>query len=127
MPGLVGLVEKQLGKGVGFRSLQDGAIDMTTASGELTFDIFSSLPQFERCLIQERTHADLSAARARGCLGGRKPISAADPRVVTARRLHKDHSLSVDQICGTLGTSRPTFCRNLTPPEVATTEREEGH
>ena len=57
MPHLVALVEELLGKGIGFRSLQDGAIDTTTASGELMFNIFSSLAQFERRLIQERTRA----------------------------------------------------------------------
>ena len=43
MPHLVGLVEELLVKGIGFRSLLDGAIDTTTASGELMFNIFSSL------------------------------------------------------------------------------------
>ena len=113
MPHLVGLVEEVLGKRIGFRSLQDGAIDTTMASGELMFNIFSSLAQFERRLIQERTQAGLAAARARGRLGGRKPISPDDPRVVTAKRLHKDQSLSIDQICKTLGISRPTFYRYL--------------
>ena len=113
MPHLVGLVEELLGKGIDFRSLQDGAIDTTTASGELMFNIFSSLAQFERRLIQERTRAGLAAARARGRLGGRKPISPDDPRVVTAKRLHRDRSLSIDQICATLGISRPTFYRYL--------------
>ena len=117
MPHLVGLVEELLGKGIGFRSLQDGAIDTTTASGELMFNIFSSLAQFERRLIQERTHAGLAAARARGRLGGRKPIRADDPRVVTAKRLHKDRSLSIDQLCKTLGISRPTFYRYLALPD----------
>ena len=56
-----------------------------------------------RRLIQERTHAGLAAARSRGRLGGRKPIKADDPRVVTAKRLHKDRSLSIDQICGCWG------------------------
>ena len=124
MPHLVGLVEDLLGKGIGFRSLQDGAIDTTTASGELMFNIFSSLAQFERSLIQERTHAGLAAARARGRLGGRKPIRADDPRVVTAKRLHKDRSLSIDQICATLGISRPTFYRYLALPEAVVTEQE---
>ena len=119
MPHLVSLVEELLGKGIGFRSLQDGAIDTTTASGELMFNIFSSLAQFERRLIQERTHAGLAAARARGRLGGRKPIRADDPRVVTAKRLHKDRSLSIDQICATLGISRPTFYRYLALSDVA--------
>ena len=119
MPHLVGLVEELLGKGIGFRSLQDGAIDTTTASGELMFNIFSSLAQFERRLIQERTYAGLAAARARDRLGGRKPIRANDPRVVTAKRLHKDRSLSIDQICKTLGISRPTFYRYLALPDDA--------
>ena len=123
MPHLVGLVEELLGKGIGFRSLQDGAIDTTTASGELMFNIFSSLAQFERRLIQERTHAGLAAARARGRLGGRRPISPDDPRVVTAKRLHKDHSLSIDQICAMLGISRPTFYRYLALPDIVGKDR----
>ena len=47
---LVGLVEELQQRGVGFRSLCDGAIDTTTASGELVFNIFSALAQFERRL-----------------------------------------------------------------------------
>ena len=113
MPHLVGLVEELLGRGIGFRSLSDGAIDTTTASGELMFNIFSSLAQFERRLIQERTRAGLSAARARGRKGGRRPIPADHPRVLTAKRLHRDRGLSIDQICRTLGISRPTFYRYL--------------
>ena len=113
MPHLVGLVEELLGKGIGFRSLLDGAIDTTTASGELMFHIFSSLAQFERRLVQERTQAGLAAARARGRLGGRRPIRADDPRVVSAKRLHKDRGLSINEICKTLGISRPTFYRYL--------------
>lgn len=113
MPHLVSLVEELLGNGIGFRSLLDGALDTTTASGVLMFHIFSSLAQFERRLVQERTTAGLTAARARGRLGGRPAITAADPRVAAAKRLHKDHSLSIDDICKTLGISRPTFYRYL--------------
>ena len=63
MPHLVSLVDDLLGKGIGFRSLLDGAIDTTTASGELMFNIFSSLAQFERRLIQERTDTTLCVSR----------------------------------------------------------------
>ena len=118
MPHLVGLVEDLMGKGIGFRSLSDGAIDTTTASGEFMFHIFSSLAQFERRLVQERTTAGLAVARARGRLGGRPAITAADPRVAAAKRLHQDRSLSIDEICATLGISRPTFYRYLALPEV---------
>ncbi len=117
MSHLVSLVEELLGKTIGFRSLCDGAIDTTTASGELMFNIFSALAQFERRLIQERTRAGLSAARARGRKGGRRPVSPDDPRVKTAKSMHKDHSMSIDQICETLKISRPTFYRYLALPD----------
>lgn len=51
MPHLVMLVEDLLARNIAFRSICDGAIDTTTASGELVFNIFSSLAQFERRLI----------------------------------------------------------------------------
>ncbi|MBM3824467.1 MAG: recombinase family protein [Verrucomicrobia bacterium] len=77
---LIDLVEQLRQRKVGFKSLCDGAIDTTTASGELIFHIFTALAQFERRLIQERTRAGLEAARARGRKGGRKPIAVGDPR-----------------------------------------------
>ena len=113
MPHLVTLIQELLEKGIAFCSLRDGAIDTTSASGELIFHIFSALAQFERRLIQERTKAGLSAARARGRKGGRKPITGDDPRVKTACRMHRDHELSVEQICKTLDISRATFYRYL--------------
>ena len=41
MPHLVSVVEELRQRGVGFKSICDGAIDTTTASGELIFNIFS--------------------------------------------------------------------------------------
>ncbi|MBV9036974.1 MAG: recombinase family protein, partial [Acidobacteriaceae bacterium] len=52
------------------KSLND-PIDTTTPHGRLTFNIFASLAEFERDLIRQRTTAGLTAARARGRLGGR--------------------------------------------------------
>jgi DNA invertase Pin-like site-specific DNA recombinase len=119
MPHLVILVEELLEKEIGFRSLCDGAIDTTTASGELVFNIFSALAQFERRLIQERTKAGLAAARARGRTGGRKAVRPSDPRVKTAKRMHRDQDLSINQICETLKISRPTFYRYLALPDTS--------
>jgi len=47
---LIDLVEDLRQRGVGFKSICDGAIDTTTASGELIFNVFASLAQFERRL-----------------------------------------------------------------------------
>lgn len=53
-----------------FRKLMTG-IDTTSPTGKLLFTIFSSLAQFERDVLIERTHEGLAAARARGRNGGR--------------------------------------------------------
>jgi DNA invertase Pin-like site-specific DNA recombinase len=100
-------------RGVGFKSICDGAIDTTTASGELIFHIFTALAQFERKLNQEPTRAGLEAARARGRLGGRKPMPVNDPRVQTAKKMHSDKSISVPDICKTIRISRATLYRYL--------------
>ncbi|RZI45460.1 recombinase family protein [Rickettsiales endosymbiont of Peranema trichophorum] len=113
MPHLVSTVEDLKNRGISFKSLCDGAIDTTTASGELVFNIFSSLAQFERKLIQERTKAGLNAARARGRNGGRKRTLSTDPKVLTARKMHKDHNMDIDNICKMLKISRATFYRYL--------------
>lgn len=112
MAHLVTLVEDLGKKGIGFRSLCDGAIDTTTASGELIFNIFSSLAQFERRLIQERTKAGLDAARARG-RNGEEKVAPDNPKVLTAKRMHKNHGMSINDICKTLKISRASFYRYL--------------
>ena len=108
---LITLVEDLRSKGIGFRSLNEGAIDTTCASGELIFNIFSALAQFERRLIQERTKAGLAAARARGRHGGRPRVTAAEAKVVLAKKLNADKTLDIDDVCKTLRISRSTFYR----------------
>jgi len=117
MPHLVVLVADLLKKKIAFKSICDGDIDTTTASGELIFNVFSSLAQFEKRLIQERTRAGLKAARARGRKGGRIPIASTDPKVQMAKRMHKDHGMSIAKICKTLKISRATFYRYVGLPD----------
>ena len=113
MSHLINLIEQLIQQGVGFKSIQDGAIDTTTASGELMFNVFSALAQFERRLIQERTKAGLAAARARGRTGGRPALSTAQPKVKMAKQLYQNKSLSIQEICSSLNISRSTFYRYL--------------
>ena len=122
MPHLVTLVEELRERGIGFRSICDGVIDTTSASGELIFNIFSSLAQFERRLTQERTRAGLKAARARGKKGGRKPLTADDPRVKMAKMLHENKGLPITSICKQMQISRTTFYRLLNIAEATKAE-----
>jgi DNA invertase Pin-like site-specific DNA recombinase len=114
MAHLVAVIEELRGRQVGFRSLGDGAIDTTTASGELVFHLFSALAQFERRLIQERARAGLAVACARGKRGGRKPLRPEDPRLQMAYTLYADQRLTVSDICHTLRISQATFYRYVT-------------
>jgi DNA invertase Pin-like site-specific DNA recombinase len=108
---LITLVEDLRSKGIGFRSLNEGAIDTTCASGELIFNIFSALAQFERRLIQERTKAGLAAARARDRNGGRPRATIGEEKVVLGKNLNADKTLDIDDIYKTLRISRSTFYR----------------
>ncbi len=111
MARLVAVIEALRGQQVGLRSLGDGAIETTTASGELIFYLFSALAQFERRLIQERTRAGHAVARARGKQGGRTPLGAEEPRVRMACALYADQSLTVLEVCRVLRISPATFYR----------------
>jgi DNA invertase Pin-like site-specific DNA recombinase len=110
---LVSVINDLRERQIHFKSIQDGAIDTTSASGELVFNIFASMAQFERRLIQERTQAGLAAARARGKFGGRKEIKPNDPRVITAKTLHADKTMSIQAICKILNISKASLYRYL--------------
>jgi DNA invertase Pin-like site-specific DNA recombinase len=111
MTHLVTLIEELLRRQRRFRSLSDGVLDTTTASGELVFPLFSALAPFERRLVQERTRAGLMAARARGRHGGRRPLTPDDPRVRMATTMYAEHSLAGSASSQTWRISRATFSR----------------
>ena len=110
---LILLIEQLKQRNIAFKSICEGAIDTTTASGELIFNLFSVLAQFERRLLQDRTNAGLAAARARGRLGGKPPMSSADSRVLNAKKMYQDHNMSIRDICKILKISRTSFYRYI--------------
>jgi len=98
-------------KGVGFSSLQEN-LDTTSPSGVLIFNIFGALAQFERELISMRTKAGLAAARERKAFGGRPP-KMNGKKIETARRLLRDPSMTVEEVCLALQVSKATLYRHL--------------
>lgn len=107
---LIETVQALSERGVGLRSLKE-SLDTTTSGGKLVFHVFGALAEFERDLIRERTNAGLKAARARGRKGGR-PRKLSEKKLRQARALISDPSVSVADICKTLGVSRSTLYRN---------------
>jgi DNA invertase Pin-like site-specific DNA recombinase len=98
-------------RGVGFKSLTEN-IDTTTSGGKLIFHIFGALAEFEREIIRERTQAGLTSARSRGKVGGR-PKALTSKEVQMLNSMAADKSLTVSDICKTLGVGRTTFYRYL--------------
>lgn len=111
---LVEMIGQFIQKEVGFKSLHD-PIDTTTSQGRLVFNIFASLAEFERDVISERTQAGLSAARARGRLGGRpKGISSeSEATACAAEALYREKKLSVMQIAKKLNIAKSTLYKYL--------------
>jgi len=99
-------------QGVAFRSLTEN-IDTATATGNLVFQIFGALAEFERNLIKERTIAGLEAARMRGRKGGRPRRDPSSGRVALAKRLYRDRTISIPEILKTLNVSKATLYRWL--------------
>ena len=87
----------------------DQAIDTSTPTGRLLFNVLAAMGEFERDIIRERTRAGLAAARRRGRRLGR-------PRVFVP--LARAQGLlgagwSVAAIAHELGISRTTLRREL--------------
>ena len=103
---------------IGFKSITEN-IDTTTSGGKLVFHIFGALTEFERDIISERTNAGLSAARARGRLGGRPKAKMLNtPKKVTlAQSLYENRNNTIDEICKTLNVSRATLYRYIQTKE----------
>lgn len=110
-------------RGIGLRSLTE-SIDTTTAGGRLIFHIFGALAEFERTVIRERTKAGLSAARARGRVGGRPPKLSVDD-LKAAKALLADPTITVADVAKRLGVSPATLYRHL-PAARSTMQEEEG-
>ena len=110
---MVELAEELSQRGIGLKSLND-PIDTSTAQGKLVFNIFAALAEFERGIISERTNAGLSAARARGRMGGRRPGLSEDAqkKARVAESFYKE-GLPVNQIAEDLNISKATLYRYL--------------
>lgn len=110
---LIETVNDLQNRDIGFRSLTEN-IDTSSSGGRLIFHIFSSIAEFERDLIRERTKAGLEAARKRGKHGGR-PRAMDSAAIVQAKALFEQGDLTAKQIAERLNVSVPTLYRYMAP------------
>lgn len=97
-------------KDVAFRSLTE-QMDTTTPQGELLFQLFGALAQYERALIQERVKAGINAAKLRGRHSGRP--RALDEEKLKAVIAALENGTSKAAVCRTFGIPRSTLIDSL--------------
>ena len=97
-------------KGVGLKVL-DQAIDTTTPTGRLMFNMLGAIAQFERELIRERMLVGIAKAKAEGKYKGRAPTARAQAEKV---RQLKHAGVGPSEIARQVGISRTSVFRILT-------------
>jgi len=94
-------------KGVALRVL-DQAIDTSTPTGRLMFNMLGSIAQFERELMLERQREGIARAKAEGKYKGRKPTARAKGQEVKKLR---SEGIGATAIAKRLGISRASVYR----------------
>jgi DNA invertase Pin-like site-specific DNA recombinase len=108
---LVTIGERLESKGVALKVL-DQAIDTSTSTGRLMFNMLGAIAQFERELMLERQREGIAKAKAEGKYKGRKPTARAKESEVN--RLHAE-GIGATAIAQRLGISRASVYRFLAP------------
>lgn len=92
--------------------LDQQAIDTTTPSGKLMFQVTGAFAEFERSMIQGRIHAGLARAKACGKVLGRKPgtVIADRGKLAAARKLLRK-GVGIGKTARTVGLGNGTVQR----------------
>lgn len=107
---LITLMQTFSDMGVTLISLKE-QLDFSSAAGKMIAQFLAILAEFERNCIVERVKEGLSAARARGRVGGRP--ATPDKIIDKALKMYDMHNLTVTEICRACGISRPTLYEAL--------------
>ena len=90
--------------------LHQQAIDTTTPSGKMMFQMCGVFSEFERSMIRQRVKAGLERAKANGVRLGRKPISDELKSEITSMRAT---GMSMAKIAAELGISAGVVCKTV--------------
>jgi DNA invertase Pin-like site-specific DNA recombinase len=95
-------------------------LDTATSEGRLLFNMLGAFAQFERELIRDRVVAGLTAARARGRKGGRRPKLAPDQQQLACQMAAS--GIPITTIAQTLHCARHTVYKALAQVPTAVEE-----
>lgn len=105
---LQNIVARLNAKSVGFRCLQQGAVDTTTGMGKLVMGILGAVAEFEADIRRERQMEGIAKAKAAGAYKGRRP--SVD---VAAVKSLKAAGMGPSEIARQLGIGRASVYRAI--------------
>jgi DNA invertase Pin-like site-specific DNA recombinase len=108
MGDLQGIIEELNRKGVGFRCLQQGAVDTTSSMGRLVLNMLAAIAEFETDLRKERQREGIDKAKAAGIYKGR-PVSIERDKVLGLQA----EGMGATEIAKQLGIGRASVYRHL--------------
>ena len=109
MTDLKSIIAKLNAKSVGFRALQQGAIDTTSSSGRLMLNMLGAFAEFETDLRRERQREGIEKAKVKGVYKGRKRSINSDE----VRRLREVDGIGATEIARRMGVGRASVYRLL--------------
>jgi DNA invertase Pin-like site-specific DNA recombinase len=98
-------------RGVGFKVLDDTAVDTTSRTGKLVMGILALIAEFETEIRKERQMEGIAKAKAEGRIGGR-PKLVTDAVEAEIRKLRKE-GISIRKIAAEIGFSKATVQKVL--------------
>ncbi len=119
---LVAIGEQLEAKGVALKVLEQ-AIDTSTSTGRLMFNMLGAIAQFERELMLERQREGVAKAKAEGKYRGRAPTARAKaPQVL---QLHRE-GVGPTEIAKRVGVGRASVYRILNESRALYTSANSG-
>lgn len=110
---LISLIKQLEEKGVQFKSLKEGDIDTTSATGKLVFNIFASLAEFERETIRERQAEGIAIAKAKGKFKGKQKKAVDEALFESLYKKWQNKEITKTYMQKKLGLSLSTLDRRI--------------
>lgn len=100
------IIDELGAKGVGFRCLQQGAVDTTKPEGRLMLQLLGSFAEFETAIRKERQKEGIEKAKAEGRYRGR-------PKSIDAQEVRRllDSGMGPTAVAKALGVGRASIYR----------------
>ncbi|MER9095908.1 recombinase family protein [Mesorhizobium sp. M0700] len=99
-------------KGVGFKVLDDQAVDTTTRTGKLVMGILALIAEFETEIRKERQMEGIAKAKAEGRMGGRPKLLT--PAIEDRIKHLRVEGMSIRKIASEIGFSKATVQKIIT-------------